>query len=76
MTNCIYIGPTLPGLPRFTLFSDGRYPPFIEEMIKKEPAIAGLIVPVSELAESRADLEKTGTPLYKFFNVLLSRRHK
>lgn len=68
----IYIGPSVPGLKKYTLLA-GPFSDLVQNIIKKEPPVGGLIVPVSELAQARIDIERPGTPLNLFKNQLLNR---
>lgn len=67
----IYIGPSVPGLKKYTLLAGPT--DLVQNIIKKEPPVGGLIVPVSELAQARIDIERPGTPLNLFKKQLLNR---
>ncbi len=56
----IYIGRTFPGLTRYTVFTEGRLPPHVEQMIKQNERIRGLIVPVKGLQTARRDVKTNG----------------
>ncbi|WP_445506701.1 hypothetical protein [Niallia sp. 03190] len=60
--SVIYCGPTLPNhaLLQYSTFT-GDLPPHVQEHIEKCPAIMELVVPVSELAETTANLTVKGT---------------
>lgn len=72
MGTTIYIGPSMPGLTANTIFC-GDFPPHIKDMIEKRPAIAGLIVPLKGLQESRKALSKSGHILNINFQKLLKK---
>lgn len=72
MEASIYIGPSIPGLTTNTIFR-GEYPPHIKDMIEKKPAIAGLIVSLDGLQESRKALNKSGHILNINFQKLLKK---
>ncbi len=67
--STIYIGRSLPNgtLPQYTVFNHGEIPLHLVELVQTRPAIRGLIVPVSELQRSRAEAQKQGTLLHKYF---------
>jgi hypothetical protein len=58
----IYIGESLPGgsLQQFSIYKNGL-PPVLEAHIEKCPAIREMLVPVSKLAETRANLPVQGS---------------
>lgn len=56
----IYIGRTIPGLTRYTVFTEGRFPPHVEQIIKQNERIRGLIVPVKGLQTARRDIQTKG----------------
>ncbi len=66
----VYIGPSVPGLKSYTVFS-GTLPKPIAEMAAMNDNIAGLIVPVERLQESRRDMRKRGHVLNVYFHRLL-----
>ena len=72
MKASIYIGPSIPGLSCNTVFS-GDLPPHIKDLIEKKPAIAGLIVPLRDLQESRRALRKSGHILCTHYQTLLKK---
>ncbi|MBG9548416.1 hypothetical protein ABE25_20975 [Cytobacillus firmus] len=59
----VYIGDSLPGgtLERYSLFKYGRIPGIVQTHIEKCPAIKELLVPVSNLSVSRAQLLVAGS---------------
>lgn len=65
----IYIGPTLPGLKSYTVFS-GVLPSPVAEMAANNESISGLIVPVEELQEARKNIRKRGHVLNVYLNRL------
>lgn len=66
----VYIGPSISGLKSYTVFS-GALPKPIAEMAAMNDNIAGLIIPVERLQESRRNLQKRGHVLNVYFNKLL-----
>lgn len=58
--STIYIGRSLPGLPRYTVFKGGQLPKHIAELAAQNEAVAGLIVPVSGLQEARKNMQIKG----------------
>lgn len=66
-----YMGPTLRGIAtQYRVYTDGA-PDALTEKTKALPALAALIVPVSKMAETRANLKKPGTPEYTVYNTVL-----
>ena len=65
----VYIGPSIPGLKSYTVFS-GALPKPIAEMAAMNDNIAGLIIPVEKLQESRLDMRKRGHVLNVYFHKL------
>ena len=65
----IYTGPNIfdMALQRFQVFKGGL-PPYVNRAIEKIPEIKGLIVPVSELENTREKINKPGTQEARFFN--------
>ena len=59
----VYVGQSLPGLPRMTVFRGDGYPPHVAELIKNNEAVKGLIVPVSQLSEAVRDVKTKGNIL-------------
>lgn len=73
---CVYIGPSLPGLTQNTVFVSDRYPPHVADLIKGNESIAGLIVPIDRLQESRQNVHVKGHILNKHLTDLIrSREH-
>lgn len=66
----VYIGPSLPGLVRHTVFVGGVLPTHVSEMVAKNQRIGGLIVPLSELQQARKDIKKKGHILNHFLTHL------
>lgn len=64
----VYIGKPLRGLPRYTVFVDGKLPPHVEVMAANDKAVAGLIVPVSELQDARKNVLVKGHILNYYIN--------
>ena len=62
----VYVGQSLPGLPRMTVFRGDGYPPHVAELIKNNEAVKGLIVPVSQLAEAVRDVKTKGNLLHTY----------
>lgn len=68
----VYIGPSIPGLKSYTVFS-GTLPDPVSGMAAKNESIAGLIVPVEKLQESRRNIRKRGHILNVYLNQLLKK---
>ena len=62
----VYVGQSMPGLPRMTVSSGDGYPPHVAELIKSNEAVKGLIVPVSQLAEAVRDVKTKGNLLHTY----------
>ena len=64
----IYIGPSLSRsrLPRFSIFIGGLHN-HLEGELSRCPKLAKLFVPIGKLSEAEKELEKTGTPLHKYY---------
>lgn len=58
--STVYIGKSLPGLSQYTVFNGGVLPEYVQQMIAKNEAISGLIVPVTELQEARKNINIKG----------------
>lgn len=56
----IYIGRSLPGLPRYTVFKNGKLPEHVAKIAAENEAVSGLIVPVSGLQEARQNMTVKG----------------
>lgn len=69
-TATVYIGKSYPGLPQYTVFKNGVLPEHVKEMIGQNEAIQGLIVPVNQLQEARANVNKKGHILYHYASKL------
>lgn len=67
--NIMYIGPNslTDGLKRFTVYLD-EPTELIEQAEKKYKNIKRLFVPVGQLNQAMADVEKKGTPVYLAFH--------
>lgn len=63
----VYIGKSLPSLPQYMTFRGGVLPPHVAEIAAKNDAVAGLIVPASQLQEARANMRKKGHILNFYF---------
>ena len=59
-TTTVYIGKSLPGLPRNMAFKGGVLPEYVRQMAEQNENIAGLIVPVDRLAEARKNINQKG----------------
>ena len=62
----VYVGQSLPGLPRMTVFRGDGYPPDVAELSEKNKAVKGLIVPVSQLSEAVRDVKTKGNILHTY----------
>ena len=68
----VYIGRSLPGLSRNTVFKGGQLPPHVAKLADENKSVAGLIVPVSGLQEARKNMQIKGHIL----NVYLTQQNK
>ena len=66
----VYVGQSLPGLPRMTVFRGDGYPHHVAELIKNNEAVKGLIVPVSQLSEAVRDVKTKGNILNTYARQL------
>ncbi len=64
----IYIGKSLLGLSRNTVFKGGVLPPHIEAMAAKDETIKNLIVPVSKYQEAIKNINVKGHVLNYYMN--------
>jgi hypothetical protein len=58
--HTVYIGRTIPGLPRYTIFANGEMPVHIAEIVSQNEAVKGLIVPLENLQQARKDVQTNG----------------
>ncbi|MEC2128136.1 hypothetical protein P9G84_03905 [Brevibacillus centrosporus] len=67
----IYIGPNIPGgfLAQHTIFRNG-VPKYLEEIRKRYPQVDTLIIPVAQLLEAQAQLQRKGTALQQAYQAL------
>ena len=65
----IYIGPSLKGIARGTLFQNGLTPE-LKEKIQKMPAIAELVVPIERLRDANHELTDPDSALSRFFQIV------
>ena len=56
----VYIGRTIPGLSRYTVFQEGRLPAHVAQMAKENERLRGLIIPVKELQTARKNMQTKG----------------
>ena len=70
--STVYIGRSLPGLPKNTVFKGGQLPSYVAELADRDESVAGLIVPVSALQEARKNIQTKGHIL----NVYLTKQLK
>lgn len=64
----IYIGPSLKGIVHGTVFQSGLSSA-LEEMIRKMPVVAELVVPVSRLQKANRELADPGSAMSRFFKI-------
>lgn len=64
----VYIGKSLMGLPKYTVFKGGAMPDYVAKMVAEDPAIKGLIVPVTDLQEARKNMHVKGHILNYYMN--------
>jgi hypothetical protein len=68
----IYVGPPLPGgkLNSFSIFKGG-IPKYLDALIKEQPDLSALIVPVGEFARAREEVNTLGTALHAAYQNVL-----
>ena len=68
----VYVGPSIQHglLPAHTIFKDGTFPPAVQALRDKSPALRGLFLPVSRLADARIRIRKKGDILNTFASRL------
>jgi len=66
----IYCGPTLKGLPAFSVYKS-QPPKHVEEHIKKSPAVRELMVNSKDLKQVKHNLTVPGTREYQFYKSIL-----
>lgn len=70
----VYVGPTITGVAaRNQIFNNGL-PDGLKEAIEKEPAIASLIVPISELAAANQSINTKTGATYVFYSRVLKNK--
>lgn len=71
----VYVGPTLPGgvLRHLTVFRGDGFPPHIAEIVENSPAVRGLIVPASQVADAVQAVKIKGHILNTFARELTCR---
>lgn len=73
--STVYIGHPLQGLPQYSVFINGVLPAHVEQKAKANDCVAGLIVPLDELAQARKDVLKHGTLLNFYMTHLMDKEH-
>lgn len=68
----IYIGPSIPGLNKGTIFSS-ELPEYFRERLKELPHVQALIVPVEGLQKAKEALHEKGTVLNFHLQHLLDK---
>ncbi len=58
----VYIGPDIPDVKQYTVFNNGL-PATLVQKIADRPFFDSLVVPVTRLAQTNADLAKEGSAL-------------
>lgn len=56
----VYVGRSLSGLSSGTVFRGGDLPPHVAEIVKNNPHVSALIVPVEGLQEARKNMKTSG----------------
>lgn len=67
----VYVGPTIPGIGSRNMVLNNGLTEELKEAIEKEPAIASLIVPISELAAANKSINTQTGATYVFYNRVL-----
>lgn len=72
----VYIGPSLEGLPQYSVFIEGELPAYVAQKVKANENVAGLFVPLDELAQARQDILKPGHLLNYYLKQLMQGSEK
>ena len=67
VSQLIYVGPNLLGLPKYTVVESLKVPN-LQKFIKDCPDIEKLIVPIKEMSEIEARIKQKGTLEHRYFN--------
>lgn len=70
ITQKIYVGPNILGLPRYTVVEED-FTAHIKSFIKKCPEIEKLFVPIAEMTEVENRTKVKGTLENRYFNEIL-----
>lgn len=70
----VYVGPTITGVATHNQIFNNGLPDGLKEAIKKEPAIASLIVPISELAATNQSINTKTGAAYVFYSRVLKNK--
>lgn len=68
MNKIIYIGPTIDGVAISNTIYDGKPPDTLKKAVEQNPFMAGLIIPISELAAATSQIEERAGAIYKLYN--------
>lgn len=63
----IYVGPSIRGVMTGTVFTGSDLPEHLMEVIKQQPVIRELIIPVSQLIEARKQLQNSNSAMSNYF---------
>ena len=66
VSQLIYVGPNLLGLPKYTVVESLKVP-HIKGFIDKCPEVEKMFVPIAEMAEKEARIQKKGTLEHRHF---------
>ncbi len=66
----VYCGPTLKGLPAFSIYKS-QPPAHVQEHMKKSPAVRELMVNSEEFKQVKQNLTVPGTKEYQFYRSAL-----
>lgn len=70
----VYIGPSLKGLVKHSVFLSGDYTAPVKSLIEQYPNIEHLIVPIEGLQQARKDMLRKGHILNFYLTNLLKKK--
>lgn len=70
----VYVGPTVTGVATHNQIFNNGLPDGLKAAIEKEPAIASLIVPISELAAANQSINTKTGATYVFYSRVLKNK--
>lgn len=71
MTQCMYMGPSIPGVVKSNTVFIGELPKELTAVAEKLPEINKLVIPVSEITDAKKALSEQGSIESVSYNVIL-----